>query len=293
MLKQRKTQVLLGVVGFCALTVGAAIPILKWHEQKQPSSIAVIAPDGSFKKQVSAFKALPPAQRTKALEAIVKDKEAPERSRARYLLAAELIEQGQGKKALESLQGLETSYPILGAYVLRQRAQAYEAMGDRTRVQATQQQLLKAYPQSPVAAEALAALGRDNPRYGDQAIAQFPSHPSTIELVQQRLKQNPKQPQLLLLIAKHALYAQNYLTVLDDLTEHYATQLQPEDWERSPLVIGKNNFMIKRALPIPMRPILHSMPTASGGAFSWASQGGRLKPISVLFRTFPTPASRL
>ncbi|CAA9407602.1 hypothetical protein AVDCRST_MAG94-6255, partial [uncultured Leptolyngbya sp.] len=30
-------------------------------------------------------------------------------------MAAELIEQGQGKKALESLKGLEDSYPLLGA----------------------------------------------------------------------------------------------------------------------------------------------------------------------------------
>ncbi len=71
--------------------------------------------------------------------------------------------------------------------MLRQRAQAYESLGDRANVQTTQQQLVKDYPKSPVTAEALAALGQDNPRYGEQAIAQFPSHPSTIALVQQRL----------------------------------------------------------------------------------------------------------
>ena len=232
MLKQRKTQIWLGLTALGALSLGVVIPLLKWHEQRQqPSLIAITAADGSTKKTAGAFKALPPVQRTKALEAIVKGKESPERSRARYLLAAELLEQGKGGKALESLQGLEASYPTLAPHVLKQRAQAYEQMGDRAKVQATWQQLVKDYPKSPVAAEALVALGHDNPRYGDQAIAQFPAHPSTIALAQQRLKQNLKQPQLLMLIAKHALYTQNYLEVLDDLTSHYTAQLQPKDWE--------------------------------------------------------------
>jgi hypothetical protein len=96
MLKQRKTQIWLGLTALGALSLGAAIPLLKWHEQRQQSSpIATITAADSTKKQAGAFKALPPAQRTKALEAIVKGKESPERSRARYLLAAELLEQGQ------------------------------------------------------------------------------------------------------------------------------------------------------------------------------------------------------
>lgn len=232
MLKQRRIQALLGLTALGAVAVGAVLPFIKWSERwQEPSPIALTTVASGTKKPMSAFQALPPAQRTKALEAIVKGKESPERSRARYLLAAELIEQGQGKKALDPLQGLEDTYPVLAAHVLKQRAQAYEQMGDRVKMQATWQQLLKEHPKNPVAAEAFAALERDNPRYGDQAIAQFPAHPSTIAIVQQRLKQNPKQPQLLLLIAKRALYTQNYTDVLDDLTSHYASQLQPKDWE--------------------------------------------------------------
>ncbi len=239
MLKQRKTQMLLGLVGLCALIAGAGIPIARMsgflggkQAQTQPETVATLArSEKTPVKHIGALKALSPTQRTEKLETIAKGKESPERSRARYLLATELIQQGQGKKALEPLKGLEDSYPTLSAYVLKQRAQAYEQIGDRPKEQATWQQLLKAHPKEPVTAEALAALAQDNPRYGDQAIAQFPAHPSTIAIVQMRLKQNPKQPQLLLLIAKHALYAQNYVQVLDDLTDHYAAQLNPEDWE--------------------------------------------------------------
>ncbi|MBW4473525.1 MAG: transglycosylase SLT domain-containing protein [Stenomitos rutilans HA7619-LM2] len=233
MLKQRKIQIGLGLAALSALVVGAAIPIFK-HGQQDASPIALDTATAvsDSHKPVSAFKALPPAQRTKALETVAaRGKDSLERNRARYLLASELLAKEQGKQALEALQGLETSYPVLAAHVLKQRAQAYGQLGDRAKAQATWQQLLKDYPKNPVAAEALAALGQDNPRYAEQAIAQFPAHPSTIELVQQRLKQNPKQPQLLLLIVKHALYAQNYLAVLDTLTSQYAAQLGPADWE--------------------------------------------------------------
>jgi soluble lytic murein transglycosylase len=114
---------------------------------------------------------------------------------------------------------------------LRQRAQAYSQQGEQTQAQETWQTLLKQHPQSPVAADALYALGRNQPKYWDQAIAQFPAHPRTIEIAQQRLKQNPKQPQLLLLLAKHGLYVDNYVSILNRLSEDYTNQLTPEDWE--------------------------------------------------------------
>ena len=290
MLKQRKTQVWLGLIALGALSLGAAIPLLKWHEHWQsPSPIASFtAADGSTKKTVGAFKALPPAQRTKVLEAIVKNEEAPERSRARYLLAAEFIEQGQGKKALEPLQGLETSYPLLAAHVLKQRAQAYDQMGDRANVQATWQQLLKDHPTNPVAAEALAALDHDNSRYGDQAIAQFPAHPSTIALVQQRLKQNPKQPQLLLLIAKHALYTQNYLDVLDDLTNHYTAQLQPKDWEAIAFGYWEKQLYGKAGEAYARAPYTPLNAYRIGRGLQLGEKGGATQAYQRVVQDFPT-----
>ncbi|MBW4579847.1 MAG: transglycosylase SLT domain-containing protein [Tildeniella nuda ZEHNDER 1965/U140] len=289
MLKQRKTQVWLGLMALGALAVGAVIPVMRWSDRwHEPSPIAVTTAEGATKKQVGAFKALPPAQRTKALEAIVKGKESPERSRARYLLATELIEQGQGKKALEPLHGLENSYPALAAHVLKQRAQAYEQVGDRDNMQATRQQLLKDYPKNPVAAEALVALGRDNPRYGDQAIAQFPAHPSTIGLVQQRLKQNPKQPQLLLLVAKHALYAQNYTDVLDDLTSHYASQLQPNDWEAIAFGYWEKQLYGKAGAAYARAPYTPLNAYRVGRGFQLGEKGGAIQAYQRVIQTFPT-----
>ncbi len=287
MLKQRKTQVKLGLAVLGALTVGAAIPIVQWSQRQQPSPVTLTAAEGSSKKPVSAFKALPPAQRTKALEAIVKGKESPERSRARYLLAAELVEKGQGKQALEALQGLESSYPVLAAHVLKQRARAYEQMGDRAKTQSTWQQVLKDHPKSPVAADALAALGHDNPRYGDQAIAQFPAHPSTIDLVQQRLKQNPKQPQLLLLIAKHALYAQNYLAVLDTLTSQYATQLQPDDWEAIAFGYWEKQLYGKAGEAYARAPYTPLNAYRIGRGLQLGEKGGATQAYQRVVQTFP------
>ena len=290
MLKQRKIQVGLGLVALGALSLGTAIPLmkLKWHEHwQEPSPIAALTATDTTKKQPSAFKALPPAQRTKALEAIVKGKESPERNRARYLLAAELIDQGQGGKALEPLQGLEANYPVLAAHVLKQRARAYEQIGDHTRTQATWQQLLKDHPQHPVAAEAMVALGHDNPAYGDQAIAQFPAHPSTIAIVQQRLKQNPKQPQLLLLIAKHALYAQNYLEVLDDLTSHYTAQLQPQDWEAIAFGYWEKQLYGKAGDAYARAPYTPLNAYRIGRGLQLGEKGGAIQAYQRAVQTFP------
>jgi len=42
---------------------------------------------------------------------------------------------------------------------------------------------MKRYPDHPVAAEALFVLGSNQPKYWKQAIAQFPTHPRTLEIV--------------------------------------------------------------------------------------------------------------
>jgi soluble lytic murein transglycosylase len=203
------------------------------------------------------------------------------------LLAAEFVEKGQGKQALEALQGLESSYPVLAAHILKQRAHAYEQVGDRAKTQETWQQILKDYPKNPVAADALAALGHDNPRYGDQAIAQFPAHPSTIDLVQQRLKQNPKQPQLLLLIAKHALYAQNYLAVLDTLTSQYATQLKPDDWDAIAFGYWEKQLYGKAGEAYARAPYTPLNAYRIGRGLQLGEKGGATQAYQRAVQTFP------
>jgi len=182
-------------------------------------------------KDINLLKALKPEKRAAKLSAIAQSPETSERSRARYLLAVEHLQQGQPQKALTQLENLETSYPVLAAQVVLKRAQAYEQAGDRNKAQATRQTVLKQYVQNPAAAEALYELGKTDAKSWDQLLTQFPAHPRAVEIAQKRLKQNPNQPELLKLIARHGLYTDGYVGVLDKLTDKFANQLSPEDWE--------------------------------------------------------------
>lgn len=152
-------------------------------------------------------------------------------SRARYLLAGDLIQQGNGKKALTLLDNLEREYPILASHIALKRAQAYQLTGDKQQAEKAWQELLKTYPDDPVAAEALYVLGKSKPEYWQQAIAKFPAHPRSVEIAQTKLKTNPNQPELMLVIAKYGHYLKNYGTILETLIEQNSAALKPEDWE--------------------------------------------------------------
>jgi soluble lytic murein transglycosylase len=179
---------------------------------------------------VLALANLPPAQRAKPLQAIANGPASTERNQARYLLATDLIQQDRGGAALPLLDGLERDYPLLAPEILAKRAQAYRAKGDNAKATATWQSLLKQYPQAPASVEALFALGQTNPQCWDQAIARFPAHPRTQAIIGTRLAENPNQPQLLLLVARHGFFLKNQTTFLDRLQTEYAAQLQPQDW---------------------------------------------------------------
>ncbi|MGB3508191.1 MAG: transglycosylase SLT domain-containing protein, partial [Microcoleaceae cyanobacterium] len=122
-------------------------------------------------------------------------------------------------------------YAALAPYIILKRAQAYELTGDTEKAQQAWQELLTTYPEEPVVAEALYVLGKEKPEYWDEAIAKFPDHPTTVKIAQEKLKQNPNQPQLLLLIAKYGFHVPEYGTILEQLRTKYASQLTPEDWE--------------------------------------------------------------
>ncbi|NJM27717.1 MAG: hypothetical protein HC856_04810 [Pseudanabaena sp. RU_4_16] len=62
--------------------------------------------------------------------------------------------------AISLLAGLETEYPVLADYVLLKRAQALTISSDPNGARTIWQQILSQYPKSPVAAEALYALGQ-------------------------------------------------------------------------------------------------------------------------------------
>ena len=235
MLQRRQNRVSLAAsAGLCALLIGATVLVTKsgnWLAQSTQSQSQEQLRLRNPKSAVLPLVSLSPAQRTVQLQAIAQLPKSQDRNRARYLLASDLIQLHQGEKALSWLKGLDQDYPALAAHIAFKRAQAYELTGDKAKATAAYLDLLKRYPNNPVVAEALFVLGRNDPKYWEQAIAQFPAHPRSLEIARSLLKENPKQPQLLLLLAKHAHDQPGITPVLDKLVSQSAAQLQPEDWE--------------------------------------------------------------
>lgn len=189
--------------------------------------------------EVKSLVSLSAVERATKLDAIATSKSAPtnpqqqvsSQSRARYLLATDLIQQGNPAKALNLLDKLEPEYPLLASHIALKRAEAYQLSGDRDKAETAWQSLLKNYPNDPVAVEALYVLGKSQPEYWQQAITQFPAHPRSVEIALAKLKENPNQPQLMLIVAKHGHYVNNYGTILEQLVQQNSSALKPEDWE--------------------------------------------------------------
>ncbi|HEY9640269.1 MAG TPA: transglycosylase SLT domain-containing protein, partial [Coleofasciculaceae cyanobacterium] len=242
MLNRYKKQVLFAGVGLTALTMGATVsslgltgklshlPIVgQWFVASSTSADLNLSPNQD--SQALALASLSPPQRAAKLEAIAQGAASADRSRARYMLANDLIQQDHGGKALPLLEGLEQEYPVLAAQILAKRAQAYTATGNTAKAEETWKALLQQYPKNPAAAEALYALGKTNPQYWDQALTQFPSHPRTVDIALTRLEKQPDQPALLLHIARYGIYTPGIINVLDRLKSEYAAKLSPQDWE--------------------------------------------------------------
>lgn len=231
---KRNTISLLIGLGVGALLLGAAMPTVKWtgFGQNKTETLQIHNADSEVLKLALRS----PQERSQALQRLAETGHPLDRSRARYLLAVDLMQLGQGEAALKYLDGLEKSYQILAPYILKQRATAYEKVGNSQQAQKTWQTLVKDYANSPVVAEGLYKLGQTNPEYWQQAIAQFPSHPRTVEIATQLLKQpsrlSPEQDKSLrLLIAQYGLHLPDIVNHLDQLTSKYASVLTPQEWE--------------------------------------------------------------
>ena len=230
MLKQNITKVsILVFASVGALLLGVFLPQLTSTNKISQNSIEKqkLNPD----LDVISFVSLPPEQRRSRLETTIKIGKSLNTSRARYVLANDLIQQGEAELAMAKLKDLEKEYTVLAPYILVKRAQAYEQIGETDKAKKAWQEVLKNYIEEPVVAEALYVLGKNKPEYWDEAIAKFPGHPATIKIAQEKLKQNPNQPQLLLLIAKYGFHVPEYGTILERLRTKYASELTLEDWE--------------------------------------------------------------
>ncbi len=229
-------------IGVCALLLAGAVVV----SQNTNTIFGPIARlfSGELKKDnpsvILSLTEQPATQRAAKLAEIASGAKSLNRSRARYLLAADLIEQKQGEQALKWLEGLDWDYSVLAPYIVLKRAQAYEAMGDKTKAEKAWQELWQRYPDQPTVPEALTALGRTKPKDWEKAIAKFPSHPSSLAMVRQWLEQDPQQPQLIFILAKYASEQPQIVEDLDRLTAQPKLKLKPEEWEAVALAYWEN-----------------------------------------------------
>lgn len=222
----RKRHQLVVLVLFCSLGWFALrscqARFFKSGQQTQTSSLV-------------SLRSLTPTARQSQLIALINQPErglSPQqlrdRQRAHYLLATDLVQQGRGKQALGYLQELSQDYSLLRPQILWQIAQAYQQDSQPQAAEKTLNYLIKNYPNSPVSANAL-VLAEKQPSLA-KLISQFPYHPITQNIARQRLRQNPNQYQLLLLLAKYSR-AQDLNPIRDRLVLEYAAKLTPDDWQ--------------------------------------------------------------
>lgn len=188
---------------------------------------------------MSVAQSLP--ERSSKLREIAEKRDSPDRERARYVLASDYIQTNQGKPALELLVGLEKDYPVLAPYILLKQAQAQDMLGEKGSASDLRQRVLRDYPKSPAAVKAMYLIGQ--PKLQERAIAQFPSHPLTWEIIRNRLRENPNQPKLQLILAKYATNEPGTVGFLDNLVQQ--SLLTPADWEVIGAAYWDNNEFIK------------------------------------------------
>ena len=153
-----------------------------------------------------------------------------ENNRVTLASASDLIQQKQGKQALQQLKKLENSYPLLTPYILLHQGKAHAVAQETTEANTVWQKLIREYPDSPAVAEALYLLGKEKPSYWEQAIEQFPQHTRTHQIIRDSLAKNPHQPKLMKILVKYAPDDQGIARISDRLITKYSSQLTPEDW---------------------------------------------------------------
>lgn len=187
---------LIALAGISTLSVGLVVGLLKTTDSFNPAVInpSVVpeqSPQAIEDSTVLRLARQPAESRGEALRAIATDAQSIESYRARYLLATDLIAQGNGGSALTVLDNLDDRYTSLAPYVLLKRGQAQVAAEQSEAAQSTWIELIDEHPESAAAAEALYQLGtQETPeaaQYWDRLLANVPTHPRSIEVALARL----------------------------------------------------------------------------------------------------------
>ena len=147
-----------------------------------------------------------------------------DRFRARLVIADIYLNSRKPKEAIAALDKLEIEYPMLADYVLLKRAQAQTQLRDLQATKATWQNILANFPDSPVAAEAMFALGQNQ-----QLLQKFPAHPRSQEVALRLLAQDPNRVDLMALMATYFGDYKEITPILDRLVAS-SPSLPAEQW---------------------------------------------------------------
>ncbi|MBD2176889.1 transglycosylase SLT domain-containing protein [Pseudanabaena sp. FACHB-1998] len=144
--------------------------------------------------------------------------------RSRLVIADIYLNNRKAREAIATLDKLETEYPILADYVLLKRAQAQTQLRDLTTAKSTWETLLKNFPASPAAAEALFALSQYQ-----TLLDKFPAHPRSQEVALNLLAQAPSRTDLMLHLATYFGDYKQIVPILDRLVAS-SPKLSSEQW---------------------------------------------------------------
>jgi soluble lytic murein transglycosylase len=231
---RRSSPLLLSMGLGGVVVVGSFFALARFWPQANPpvEPTANVAPTPAIaQSRVSSQSFQPAAVRHPTLESLAREGTPVEQQQARYVLAADAVRQGNGKEALQWLESLETRYTLLAPYILVLRAQAYALNNQNDLAHQVWQQVIQQFPKTAAAGEAYYHLGKSEPRYWNQAISTLPAHPRTVEIAQTRLQKNSNDRNLLLLVAQYGFHLKDYKAYLDRLTQKFAPQLTPQDWQ--------------------------------------------------------------
>ena len=186
------------VLMLSATLAGASAPLITASSESNLAVNASLA-NNRDSKSFDPLTYSPIDQRLAKLETQANQQDSTiDRIRARFVLADLYINSRKPKEAIAALDKLEIEYPVLADFVLLKRAQAQTQANDLRSAKANWEKILKNFPESSAAAEALFALGQTQ-----QLLDKFPAHPRSQEVVLRLLSQAPNRIDLLTHLATY------------------------------------------------------------------------------------------
>ena len=152
MLKQNITKVSIVIVASVSALLSGVF-LVQFTSNNENSQKTTQKEKLNQELNVVSFVSLQPEERRRRLETAIKTGKSLNTSRARYVLANDLIQQGEAELAIAQLKDLEKEYITLAQYILVKRAQAYEQIGDTDKAKRVWQEVLRYDPQEAVVVE--------------------------------------------------------------------------------------------------------------------------------------------